>query len=83
LISAARDTGTGLTATVYGTEASPCPVVLATETQLALVMTDHVQSRVVATARVPFPPSAVNTVVDDPTWTWHFVKAGAVSAVDV
>jgi hypothetical protein len=47
------------------------------------VLTDHVQSRVVATASVPFPPSAVKDVVADPTWTWHFAVAGAVSAVDV
>jgi hypothetical protein len=57
--------------------------VLATATQLALVLTDHVQSRVVATASVPLPPSAVNAVVADPTWTWHFAIAGAVNAVDV
>jgi hypothetical protein len=72
-----------LTATVYGTDASPCPPPLATDTQLAFVLIDHVQSRVVAMASVPLPPSAVYVVVADPTWTWHFADADAVVAVDV
>jgi hypothetical protein len=83
VISADRDAGTGFAATVYGTEAPPWPFVFASETQFALVLADHVQSRVVSTASVPCPPSAVNAVVGDPTWTWHFTDTGAVTAVDV
>jgi hypothetical protein len=66
---AALATGTGLAATVYGMEASPCPPVLATDTQFALVLTDHVQSRVVTIDSVPLPPSAVKVVLDEPTCT--------------
>jgi hypothetical protein len=58
-------------------------VVLAIATQLALVATDHVQSRVVVMASVPVPPSAVKLVGAEPTCTWHFTDAGAVTAVDV
>jgi hypothetical protein len=41
----------------------------ATDTHVALVLTVHVQSRVVAMASVPLPPSDVKSVVGDPTWT--------------
>ena len=68
---------------MYGTEASPCPPALATATQLALVLTDQEQSRVVAMASVPLPPSDVNSVTGEPTWTWHFAEIGAVTDVDV
>jgi len=59
-----------LAATAYGTDASPCPLMFATDTHVALVLTVHVQSRVVAIASVPLPPADVKSVaVGDPTWT--------------
>jgi predicted FMN-binding regulatory protein PaiB len=62
-ISAARAIGTGFAATEYETDALPCPLVFATDTQEALVLTVHVQSGVVAMATVPLPPSDVKSVV--------------------
>src|ERR1700704_5789588 len=63
--------------------ASPCPLVVPIDTQLALVLTDHVQSRVVVTARVPGPPPGGNNdgVVSAPIW--HFWADGDTIAVEV
>jgi hypothetical protein len=74
--------GIGLAATVYWTDASPCPLALVIATQLALVVADHAQSRVVVTASVPCPPSDVKLVVAEPTWTWHFAEVGAATVFD-
>jgi hypothetical protein len=52
-------------------------------TQLAFVVADHAQSRVVVTASVPRPPSAVKLVVVEPTWTWHFAEVGAATVDDI
>jgi hypothetical protein len=68
-MSAAREIGTGFAATEYGTDASPWPLGLAIETQVTFVLIDHAQSRVVATASMPFPPAAVKLVVVEPTCT--------------
>ena len=83
LISAARVAGMGLAATVYGTDASPCPLALAIAIQLAFVVADHAQSRVVATESDPDPPAAVKLVVVDPTWTWHFAEVVAATVFDI
>jgi hypothetical protein len=61
VIAPVRGAGTLLEATAYPIDASPCPdrapVIVS---QLASVPTVQVQSRVVSTATVPFPPFAVN-----------------------
>jgi hypothetical protein len=56
---------------------------VAIDTQFALVVTDHVQSRVVETARVPGPPPGGNSdgVVSAPIW--HFWADGDTIAVEV
>lgn len=78
----AREDGTGLAATVYGTDPSPCPPESAAiETQLASVLTDHVQSRDVAIVRDPRPPDDENDVGAPPTLTWHLSPVLAVGAV--
>jgi len=57
---ATRVCGTVFAATVYEIDASPCPVGLARDTQLALLLAAHVQSRVVAIDNVPVPPPSEN-----------------------
>jgi hypothetical protein len=84
VIAPAREDGTGLGATVYGTDASPCPPASSPiDTQVASVLIDHVQSRDVAIVSDPFPPAAVNPVVELLTLTWHLSAVGAVSDVVV
>jgi hypothetical protein len=80
----AREDGTGLGATVYGTEASPWPPESAAiDTQFASVLIDHVQSRDVAIVSDPCPPDAENDVGTLLTLTWHLSAVGAVSDVVV
>lgn len=84
VMAPAREDGTGLGATVYGTDASPCPPGSSPiDTQLASVLIDHVQSRDVAIVSDPFPPAAVNDVAVLLTVTWHLSAVGAVSDVVV
>jgi hypothetical protein len=45
---------------VYETDAPPCPLGVATETQSALLLTDQEQSRVVSIVNVPVPPPSEN-----------------------
>ena len=68
---------------MYGSDASPCPLVVAIETQLAVVATDHAQSRVVEIVNVPVPPSAGNEVGTEAAEIWHFSEEGPTTAVDV
>jgi len=84
VIAPAREDGTGLGATVYGTDASPCPPASSPiDTQVASVLIDHVQSRAVAMVSDPFPPAAVNDVGELVTLTWHLSAVGAVRDVVV
>jgi hypothetical protein len=84
VMAPAREDGTGLGATVYGTDASPCPPASsAIDTQFASVLIDHVQSRDVAIVSDPFPPAAVNDVGALLTLIWHLSAVGAVSDVVV
>ena len=79
-----REEGTGLGATVYGIEASPCPPASdPIDTQFASDLIDHVQSREVAMASDPWPPDAANDEGALLTLTWHLSAVGAVSDVDV
>lgn len=79
-----RDAGTGFGATVNGTVPSPWPPAsLPIETQAALVLIDHVQSREVATVSDPWPPLAVNDVGALLTLTWHLSAVGDVIEVVV
>ena len=53
--------GTRFAATVYATDAAPCPLgAPVTVTQATLGATAHVQSRAAAMVTVPVPPLAVN-----------------------
>jgi hypothetical protein len=79
-----RVEGTGFGATVYGTDASPCPPVSAAiDTQVASVLIDHVQSRDVAIASDPWPPAAAKDDGEVLTLTWHLSAVGDVSDVVV
>src|SRR5689334_4354464 len=80
-----RAAGTGLAATVNGTDALPWPSrAPAIETQPLSVVTLQVQSRVVLTLRVPAPPSAGNAAVELVTLTWQrSTPVGAVAATEV
>ena len=68
---------------MYETDAPPWPLGVATETQSALLLTDHEQSRVVSIVSVPVPPPSEND--DDETLTpnWHFWVGDGVGSVDV
>jgi hypothetical protein len=77
-----RDAGTGFAATVNGIVPSPWPPAsLPIETQAALLVIDHVQSREVATVSDPWPPLAANDVGALLTLTWHLSAVGDVSEV--
>jgi hypothetical protein len=81
-IAPERGDGTGFGATLKGIAPSPCPPVSpAIDTQLALVLIDHVQSRDVAMVSDPCPPLAVNDDGALLTLTWHLSELGAVSDV--
>ena len=65
------------------TVAAPCPLVVATVTQVASADTDQVQSRAVAIEMDPLPPLGGNG--DDGafvTLTLHLAPLGAVTDVD-
>src|SRR5438477_11485123 len=53
------------------------------DTQLALEVTDQVQSRDVPIVRVPWPPPAANADGTTVTWTWHLLEVGDTIPVDV
>jgi hypothetical protein len=57
--------------------------VLASDTQFALVVADHPQSRVVVMASDPEPPASVKLVEGLLTCSWHFSELGAVIPVEV
>jgi|KBSMisStandDraft_5_1062788.scaffolds.fasta_scaffold532804_1 hypothetical protein len=83
-MAAERGVGTGLAATEYPIDASPCPErspLIATHVES--VVTVQVQSRAVDTATVPLPPVAVNVVADVVACTSHRfdVSVGAVTEV--
>jgi hypothetical protein len=80
---AVREAGSGLASTVYGIDASPCPLDVATDTQLAVEPIDQVQSRVAETVSVPCPPAGGKTAGAVVATTWHFWADGATTAVDV
>jgi hypothetical protein len=81
-IAPVRVEGTGLGATVYGTDASPCPPRSpAIDTQLASVPIDQVQSRAVVIVSDPSPPVGPNDEGALLTLTWHFSDVGAVNDV--
>lgn len=63
--------------------APPCPVVVGSETQLALVDAVHAQSREVSMASDPEPPASGNVEVALAICTWHFCELGAVTVVEV
>jgi hypothetical protein len=82
-IALEREEGTGFGATLKGIVASPWPGSAESETQLASVLTDHVQSRDVAMVSEPWPPLAVKDVGELLTLTWHLSAVGDVSEVVV
>ena len=61
----------------------PRPSELPTDTQLALTLMDHVQSREVVTVTVPWPPAATNEDGVFATTIWHFSEVGDVIVVEV
>ena len=82
MMAPAREDGTGLGATVYSIEASPCPPgSAAIDTQFASVLIDHVQSRAVAIVTDPCPPDDENDVGALATITWHLPAVAGVGAV--
>ncbi len=56
---------------------------LAIEIQLADVVADHPQSRVVVIDSDPEPPESVKLDGAVATWNWHFCELGADVAVEV
>src|SRR5882757_685820 len=64
-------------------DASPCPDVLPSDTQVALVAADHPQSRVVVTEREPVPPASGNDDAVVLIWSWHLSELGAAIPVEV
>jgi len=68
---------------VYETDAPPWPLGVATETQSALLLTDHEQSRVVSIVSVPVPPPSENDDDEELTRNWHFCVEVGVTPVDV
>src|SRR5215218_1796476 len=65
-------------------DASPWPPeVDPSDSQLASVLIDHVQSRAVAIVSAPWPPVAANADGALLTLTWHFSAVGAVRDVVV
>ena len=68
---------------MYEIDASPCPVGLVRDTQLALLLAAHVQSRVVPIDNVPVPPPSGNDDDEVATWNWHFCVAEGLIPVDV
>src|SRR6478672_1270192 len=80
---ATRTCGTVFADTVYETDAPPWPLGVATETQSALLLTDHVQSRVVSIDSVPVPPPSGYDDDEARTPNWHFCVEDAVTLVDV
>jgi hypothetical protein len=68
---------------VYETDAPPWPLAVATETQSALLLTDHVQSRVVSIVSVPVPPPSENVDDEALTRNWHFCVDDGATSVDV
>ena len=83
-IAPERAEGTGLAATLYGIEASPCPAASdPIDSHGASVLIDHVQSRAVAIESDPCPPVAAKVVCELLTLTEHLSTVGAVSDVVV
>lgn len=79
-----RAEGTGLAATLYGIEASPCPAASdPIDNHAASVLIDHVQSRAVAMESEPCPPVAAKVVGELLRLTEHLSTVGAVSDVVV
>jgi hypothetical protein len=80
-----RATGTGLAATVYGIDASPCPLRSPPSvTQFVVVAIDHVQSRAAAIVTEPVPPAAVNDSAVVVAVTWHLASCvGPITDVSV
>ena len=68
---------------MYVTDAPPWPLGVATETQSALLLTDHEQSRVVSIVSVPVPPPSENDDDEELTRNWHFCVEVGVTPVDV
>jgi len=83
-IAPERAAGTGLAATLYGIEASPCPAASdRIDSHGASVLIDHVQSRAVVMESEPCPPVAAKAVGELLTLTEHLSTVGAVSDVVV
>ena len=68
---------------MYETDAPPWPLGVATETQSALLLTDHEQSRVVSIVSVPVPPPSENEDDGVLTRNWHFCEEDGVTPVVV
>lgn len=68
---------------MYETDAPPWPLGVATETQSALLLTDHEHSRVVSIVSVPVPPPSENDDEEELTRNWHFWVEVGVTPVDV
>lgn len=66
---------------MYATVASPCPLVALSVIQGSLELADHAHSRVVFSARLPFPPDAGISGGLLVIVTAHFVIVGALTLV--
>jgi hypothetical protein len=79
-----RCAGSAFGETAYVIDALPCPDAGAARAiQDALLVADHVQSRVVVTDRVPEPPEEETEFPTEfVTETWHFTPGGAVTLME-
>jgi regulatory protein len=83
--TARRSIASGFGMTVYRTVALPCPLAsVAIGAHAALLLTDHVQSRVVETSSEPLvPPAGTLVVIEFTTDTWHLSAVGAVTLIEL
>jgi len=70
-----------LAATVYLSDAAPCPPVGLSDIHDSCADADHVQSRVVFTATVPLPPAAGSSAVSLVTEISHLLPVGPTKLV--